>query len=194
MKRPTHASLAILSLLLCSVAATHAKPTRTPAATPVPAVPTIHSGDRPALGLSGGAASIDALIEQFLAALKAGDTAALHRLRLTKEEYVGIIVPGEVAVGQPPRQTFEKVNDVFFGMLDSKSRYTADALVQGFQGREFVSHRLRLTEGTRPYAWYTAHGQVRLTLVDADGKESELATGWIAEVDGRFKFIALNRD
>jgi hypothetical protein len=33
---------------------------------------------------------------------------------------------------------------------------------------------------------------VRLTLYDAAGERSILKTGWVAEVDGRFKFIGFN--
>jgi hypothetical protein len=170
---------------------------RTPAAPPTPTapvVPTIYSGTEPPIGLTGGAGSLDELVERMLAAVTAGDLPALHRLRLTKEEYCNIIVPGEVPKGQLPRQTFEKVNDVFFGMLDTRSRYAAEAIVQSFKGKKFVDRRITLTKPTREFAWYTAHGEVRVSLREESGAEGTLRTGWVAEVDGRYKFIGFNWD
>ena len=170
------------------------KPTRTPAATQPPAVPTIWSGDKPPIGLTGGAASVDELLDRFLATVRAGDLKALQGLRLTKEEYTSIVVPGEVPKGQPPRQTFEKVNDVFFGMLDTRSQYAAQAIVGAFKDKDFVRREVRMTEPRREFAWYTAIGEVRIILTQADGQQSELRTGWIAEVDGQYKFIGFNWD
>jgi hypothetical protein len=153
------------------------------------------AGAKPPITLTGGAPSIDTLLDEFLAAVEQKDKDALHRLRLTKAEYTEIIVPGEVPTGQPPRQTFEQVNDVFWGMLDTKSRYTADAIVNDFGGRHYVERQLELTYGNpREWAWYTGHGEVRLRLKDETGQPYELRTGWIAEVDGRFKFIGFNWD
>jgi hypothetical protein len=147
---------------------------------------------QPPRSLSGGAPSLEALIDEFLAAIEERDKEALHRLRLTKEEYTEIIVPGEVPKGQPPRQTFTEVNDVFWGILDTKSRYVADMLVSTYGGRHYVDRRLELTKGTREWAWYTGHGELRLTLSDAAGEEVQLRSGWIAEVGGRYKFIGFN--
>lgn len=181
----------------CLVAAQPAaaqRPTRTPAPTPPPAVPTIYSGERPPIGLRGGATSVEALLDQFLAAVTAGDFKALNALRLTKEEYCNIVVPGEVPKGQPPRQTFEKVNDVFYNLLDTRSQYAAQAIVGSFKDKEFVKREVRMTEPRREFAWYTAIGEVRMVLTQADGQWSELRTGWIAEVDGRYKFIGFNWD
>lgn len=189
--------LPALLVLLATAAGTGAAAAETPPpATPTAPPPdaTIHVGERAPIGLEGGAESFDALAEQFLAAVYAGDTGAMHRLRLSKDEYVGIIVPGEVPKGQPPRATFQKVNDVFFGMLDSRSRYAADAIVSGFKGKSYPQRRVELSKGVREFAWYTAHGEVRIVFTDAQGLEHTLRTGWVAEVDGRFKFIGFNWD
>ena len=89
--------------LLLATAAGAQLPTPTPPATQPPAVPTIYTGDKPPIGLSGGADSIDALIAQFLAAVKAGDSAALHRLRVTENEYDNPILKWETeAWGEVP--------------------------------------------------------------------------------------------
>lgn len=146
----------------------------------------------PPRSLSGGAPSLEALVDAFLAAIEKQDHQALHRLRLTKEEYTEIIVPGAVPKGQPPRQTFAEVNDVFWGILDTKSRYVADMLVATYGGRHYVDRRLELTRGVREWAWFTGHGELRLTLSDAAGEKVQLRSGWIAEVGGRYKFIGFH--
>jgi len=186
--------------LLCILAASPAQvgaaasPTR-PAPTQTPeALATVWSGERPPFGFTGGADSVQALLDAFLAALTTGDLEALHCLRVTKEEYGGIIVPGEAPKGQPPRTTYQKVNEVFFGMLDSRSRYAARALVDRFKGRRIVRRELTYTKGTREWLWYTGRGEVRLVLFDETGERHELRTGWIAEVDGRCKFVGFNWD
>ena len=163
------------------------------APTPSPA-PTVWSGEKPPVGLTGGADSLDALLDQFLASITAGDLDALNRLRVTPAEYGSIIVPGMVAKGQQPRTTFEKVNAVFFGMLDSRSRYSAQALIEHFKGKKIVRREVTFTKPIQEWAWYTARGELRLTLFDDQGERYEMKSGWIAEVDGRFKFIGFNWD
>ena len=146
----------------------------------------------PPIALSGGASSLESLIDEFLAAIEKRDKDALNRLRLTKDEYTEIIVPGEVPKGQTPRKTYAEVNDVFWEMLDSKSRYVADMLVAKYGGHHYVDRQLRLTKGVKEWAGYTGHGEVRLMLNDKAGEEVELRSGWIAEVGGRYKFIGFN--
>ena len=192
------AMLIVTSCLLAAppIASAAPAPTTTPAAatsTPAP-VATVWSGEKPPFGFSGGAESQDALIDQFLAALTAGDTDVLNRLRVTKEEYGSIIVPGMVEKGKPPRTTFEKVNSVFFGMMDSRSRYAAQALIERFKGKKIVRHEVSFSEPPQVWAWYSAQGELRLVLIDDQGERSEMKSGWIAEVDGRYKFIGFNWD
>ncbi len=163
----------------------------TPASTPSPA-PTVWSGDKPPFGFTGGADSVDALLDQFVAALTAGDLAALEPLRVTQEEYGSIIVPGMVEKGQQPRATFEKTNQVFFGMLDSRSRYAAEAFINRLKGKKIVRREVTFTKPTQEWAWYTSRGYLHLMLFDDQGESYEMNGGWIAEVDGRFKFIGFN--
>jgi len=149
------------------------------------------SGERPPIGFRAGAPSIDALIDQFLAAVERKDLESMHRLRVTKDEYLAIIVPGTVEKEQPPRQVSEEPSQFFWALNDRKSRYAAEAIVERFGGRRVTAHTLRFSRGTTEYLWYTARGQVRLALTLADDPNvAELRTGTIAEVDGRYKFLA----
>jgi len=191
MTVPTPHRVACLITACCLLALPSLSAAEAPAATPSP-VPTVWSGGKPPFGFTGGADSTDALIDQFLAALTAGDLAALKPLRVTQEEYGSIIVPGMVEKGKEPRTTFEKANQVFFGMLDSRSRYAAQALIDRFKGKKIVRREVSFTKPPQEWAWYNARGDLHMILFDDQGQSYEMKSGWIAEVDGRFKFIGFN--
>ena len=147
------------------------------------------------IGLDDGAASIDALVDEFLSAVRDNDRAALHRLRVTKDQYMQIVVPGTTEPGQPPRQITEQPRELFWSLNDTKSQYAAQNILENFGGKHVLSHTLRFSRGTDEYLWYTAHGQVRLDLlVEGEVLPQELRTGTIAEVDGRYKFLAFQWD
>lgn len=52
---------------------------------------------------------------------------------------------------------------------------------------------MTFAKGVTDYATYRAYRQLRLA-VTSDGSPAELATGSIAEVQGRYKFISYIRD
>jgi hypothetical protein len=149
----------------------------------------------PPLQLTDSAPSIDVLLDRFTDAVARQDGEALHRLRLTRAEYIGIIVPGNVPPGRPPQQTFPENNQFFWSMLDTKSRYLAPVLFKDFGGREYIGREdVRFTEPPEQHDWYTAHGELRMTLRSQDGAKFFLRSGWIAEVAGQYKFIGFEWD
>ena len=139
---------------------------------------------------AGAAPSVDALMDEFVQALTKKDQDALIRLRVTKSEYVDLIVPGTVPVGQPPRLISEQPKEYYWSLIDTKSHYYADNLVGEFGGRTYHGRQLKFSRPTKEYAWYTAEGQVRLELEGDDDRTYHLLTGWLAEVDGKYKFIS----
>lgn len=141
------------------------------------------------LRLKGGAGSVDELLDRFLGALEKEDMKALHELRVTKSEYLDIIVPGTVEKGKPPRQISEKPKEYFWGTMDFKAREFAKILARRYGGRHYSARHLRYTEAPREYSWYNALGQVRLDL-SAQDEVYHLQTGWIVEVDGQYKFMS----
>jgi hypothetical protein len=149
---------------------------------------------KPAAKLSDGAPSADALISRFLDALERRDQAALRTLRVTEREYLDVILPGSVEKNQPRRKWPEDVSRYFWGEIDSKSIYSEESLMQAWGGKHWSVKSVEYERGTKEYAAYTAHRQLRLTLVDGAGEEQVLATGSIAELDGRFKFLSFKRD
>jgi hypothetical protein len=169
-------TLAILAALLVPVA--------------VPAAPAAEG----TATLESGAPSREALVERLLAALRATDAEALHRLRVTRSEYTGLILPGTVPEGEAVRTWPENVTEYFWRVLDQKSLYYERHLLEQFGGRTLRVKSLDFDKGTRRFATYRAYRQVRLTLEDDTAREVELATGSIAEVAGTFKFISFIRD
>lgn len=146
----------------------------------------------PPLRLNDGAASVDALLDELLQALAAKDEAALHRLRVTEAEYRELIVPGTVEEGKPLRRVSAQTATFFWRLLDAKNRDLGRIMLQEFGGQPLERRGLTYTHGVKKYGGYTAYGQVRLQVANQQGREMELRTGTIAEVDGRYKFIGIN--
>jgi hypothetical protein len=144
--------------------------------------------------LRDGAPSADALISRFLDALERRDGAALHALRVSEKEYLDVILPGSVEKDQPRRRWPEDVSRYFWNEIDTKSLYLEEDLLQSWGGKHWTLKGLEYERGTKRYAAYTAHRQLRLTLAGEDGQEVVLATGSIAELGGQFKFLSYKRD
>jgi hypothetical protein len=148
------------------------------------------SNGAPGLELTNGAPSIDALLDQFLAALTARDEPAMHQLRVTEREYREIIIPGTVKPGQPLRTVSDVNSQFFWSMLNQKSEDVGRGILKKWGGHTYTRRGLRFTKGSRPFAAYTAHGDVRLQVEDENHDTGELWVGAIAEVAGRYKFIS----
>ena len=144
--------------------------------------------------LIGGAASIDGLLVEFLDALARSDARALDALRVNEAEYRGLIVPGSVEAGRPPQVLSEEASEYFWETLHTKSSYGRQSLLSGFGGRRLEIVSVTFEKGVKQWANHRAHRRLRLVVRDESGEERELATGSIAELDGRFKFISFIRD
>ena len=147
------------------------------------------------LAFSGGAESLDALVDRFVAAMEAKDEAGLRRLLVTEDEYREIIVPGRVPHGAAPRRPAKRNVDYFWSTMSYKSEVYAHNLVKDFGGRKYKERKLDFSEEPKRWAWYTAHGELQILLVPEEGPERFLLHGgWIAEVGGVFKFLTYEYD
>jgi hypothetical protein len=148
------------------------------------------------VGVSGGAASKDELIGDFLTALRHKDRDALRRLRVTEDEFRKIIMPGHVEVGQPLRTLQPEAIDYFWSSLATKSAYYEQNLIHHYGGRTFQVLASEFETEPKRYASYTHFKQLRLTLREAGhaDQQVELETGSIVEIDGRYKFASFVRD
>ncbi len=144
--------------------------------------------------LRKGAPSVDALVEQFGQALRDGDKAKLHDLRVTEDEYRSLILPGSVDEGHPRWRYSDQESRYLWSMLNTKSIYTEASILEAWGGRPFKIKSVKYRGGTKRYADYTAYKQLSLMLEDEGGREDELRIGSIAEVGGVYKFISYVRN
>jgi hypothetical protein len=146
------------------------------------------------LVLRGGAESMDGLLRDFVQALESGNRDALERLRVTEREYRELVVPGNVAEGDPPQILSEEASEYFWQVLDQKSRYYRQSLLEKFGGETFSVRDVTFEKGYQEYAGHRAWKQLVLSVADASGEERQIRTGSIIERDGRFKFVSFVRD
>jgi len=158
-------------------------------------VPQLSLGDaKPAARLQHGAASIEGLIDDFVHAINDQDKAKLRQLRVSQDEYVGVILPGSVKPGGRRPQYNQEEAEYLWGILNGKSIYAEAGLLASFGGHHATATGKEFRKGTTQYADYTAYKQLVLTLKDDKGTEATMRIGSIAEVDGQFKFISYVRD
>ena len=144
--------------------------------------------------LHDGAASIDELVNHFLDALAKKDGKALRGLRVDREEYIDLILRGNVPVGAPLRDWPDGVNEYWWSMLHTKSAYWEANILAGLGGHHYRLKHVEYAKGTKQYATYTAYKQLRLVVEDGAGEAHEIRTGSIADLGGHFKFISFIRD
>src|SRR5690349_15767766 len=104
--------------------------------------------------LVNAAPSIDDLLQRFRDAVSRNDKAALRALRLTQDEYLGIVLPGSVPPGQPWATYSEQAQEYFWGTLNGKSIYSEANLLNDFGGRDFTVKAVRYQKGVQDYANY----------------------------------------
>lgn len=152
-----------------------------------------HQPDPP-MTFAGGEASVDELMDKFIRAVEENDREALAALRLSREEYFEIIVPGKVPSGEPPRRVTPQVTKFFWEMMDYKSDLYVDVLLDRYGGRPLERGTLTFSKPVQEYDWYRAWGEIRQAAREPDGTEHQVRSGWIAEVAGRYKFISYQWD
>jgi hypothetical protein len=144
--------------------------------------------------LTGGASSIDELIDRFVAALASGDRDRVEGLRVTETEYRSILIPGSVKPGEPPQVLSEDGLEYFWAEMSQKSAAYREAILARFGKRALTPVRHSFEKGEREFAGYKAYQRLVLVLRDDQGAEHELRTGSIVERDGVFKFASFIRD
>ena len=143
--------------------------------------------------LRDAASSKEELARWLLEALEKRDLQALRRLRVTESEYKDVILVGSVEPGQPLRNYPPDVADYAWKTLNTKSLYYERYLLAQVGGKTIEYKDMSFAKGVADYATYRAYRQLRLAVLE-NGSPGELATGSIAEVGGRYKFISYIRD
>lgn len=167
----------------------------------VMALATVGVGDRlavavarPTLRLSHGADSMEELIDRFLKALERRDRQALRDIRVSKAEYLRIIMPGNVLPGQPLKRHPSLLRRWAWDNLNTKSSFYESFFLNTLGGKQFTLDRFDYREGTQQFAGYTGHKQLELIVRDSAGEEHEVRTGSVVEMQGKYKFVSFIRD
>lgn len=141
--------------------------------------------------LIDAAPSIEVLLDRFLTALAENDAEALHRLRVTEDEYLTFVLPGSAQPGEPPQTLDAQSKKFAWDMLNTKSHYAGVALLQGHGGKRYRLKEVRYLKGHQQYLWYDAYKVAALTVESENGTEGEITLGSIAHVGDEYKFIGL---
>ncbi len=161
---------------------------------PILAGPTAPPAAAARAGLVDGARSSDELVGELVAALNANDAKALRNLRMNERDYREVVVPGSNGPGEPPRQFTEEWMDLLWGSYDTRSAHRESDLLANFGGRKLTLRTASFAGGERQYLGYLAHRKLVVDCVDDAGNDVSIQMGAIAEVDGRYKFLAFGRD
>lgn len=145
------------------------------------------------LRLVDGENSLDGLMEKFRQALETKDRPLLHRLRVTRDEYLTIIMPGSVEEGQPRAKYDKQAEQYFWSILDTKSIYGESNLLFAYGGKPLTLKSVEYRRGIKKYRDYTAYKQLTVTLDDGSTGPERVKIGSIAEVNGQYKFISFVR-
>jgi len=137
--------------------------------------------------LQGGATTRDALVERFVHALEARDTAVLAALVLTRAEFAWLYYPTS-RTATPP---YELPPELAWLQLDLRGQRGIAAALETFGGRRlayrgYVCPPRPVAEG-RNRLW----APCLVRLVRPDGREERLRLfGTILERDGVWKFVS----
>jgi len=158
----------------------------------VGATPPITPDTLRAFKLSNSFSSRAELLDKFLEALRAKDAAALNRLRVTEDEYRSFFIPASVKEGAELQLPSERTSKFYWDLLNTKSLYTADAMLRGFGGRTYTLKGVEYDKGPKTYAFYRADRATVLNVEDEEGKSQEIKVGSIVDVNGQFKFMSFS--
>jgi hypothetical protein len=145
--------------------------------------------------LTDSTTSIRDLMDKFRHALETKDKQLLRALRVTQDEYLGIIMPGSVEEGQTRGAYSEQAQKYFWGILNGKSIYVEANLLYVYGGKPLKITSVEYRKGIHRYRDYTAYKQLTVTVDDGSGNPPErMRIGSIAEINGQYKFISYVRD
>ena len=144
------------------------------------------NGLQPLDTLTGGAESRDALVRQFVTALEQGDTSALGRLVMTRQEFAWIYYP-ENPQGLPP---YDLSPDLLWFMLENRGTIGLAHLVRERMGSRLSYVRYQCDSLPSVEGENRVWGPCTVARRQGDGKlVMERLFGLILERRGRFKFV-----
>ncbi len=142
------------------------------------------SPDRPAT-LAHAAASRDELARHFIDALRASDTLALARMRLSRSEFAHLFFPGSIFMAPP----YELDPEVVWMQTDGASDKGLLRLMREFGGADLGYLRLEC-QPPQVHGEARLHGCDVLRLRAPADTVTERMFGAIMERSGQFKFFS----
>jgi hypothetical protein len=141
--------------------------------------------ERPA-AFTGGAASMDALVDGFVGALERRDSTAFRDLAITRPEFAWLYYP-HLPEAAPP---YELPPDLMWFMIETGSGRGLSTLLEerGGTPQRFVGYRCA---GERRHGPVTVLAPCVMRRVQAEGDTvAESLFGPVVSLDGRFKFVS----
>lgn len=138
--------------------------------------------------LQGGSPTRDALIERFVEALEAADTAALAALALSRAEFAWLYYP-TVPEAYPP---YDLRPGLMWFMVEGNSSKGLRRALEEYGGRPLRVVDWRCEGDTRVYGENRVHPLCVVRRLEAPGDTVEQRLfGPVVERGGRFKFVSL---
>jgi hypothetical protein len=134
--------------------------------------------------LGGGFESAEDLARSILSAVRAGDTQALHRLRVSNREFANIFWP-EFPQSRPA--TNLQANDAWF-FHDGACHDGVSEIVSAYGGRELELVQLHCRKGRLDYRNFDLYDDIVIEAVDSRGERISIPwASTFAERNGRWK-------
>ncbi len=128
---------------------------------------------------------MDALTGRFVAAVAAGDTSAMHRLRVTADEHNTIMWP------ELPASRLNHPVDFAWFNVDARSLRDAARIVEAYAGEAYDVVGTSCRDGVTEYGTFRVHGDCWVTL-RRDGERFDAKLfGSVVEMDRRVKVIGI---
>lgn len=139
----------------------------------------------PVAGLTGGAASIDELITEFLGALAGPDTAGLKQLSMSVEEFAYLYYP-ETRYTRPP---YEMSPGLVWFQLGSYGERGLDRAITRYGGETLVNPRHRCSDQPEIQGANRIWRDCLIEFGEPGERTGVALFGPILEREGRFKFL-----
>lgn len=141
--------------------------------------------------LHGASRSADELVTAALAAFQAGDTAALQRMMISREEYDRYIYPELKEHFPAARDTSAPVREFIREnhMLSADKALRKSLRQLGGRHMELVS--VTFSEGVKSFPTYAIHEGTEVKVRLENGDEADLRSlGAMVEMDGVYKLLS----
>jgi hypothetical protein len=131
---------------------------------------------------------MDELTARFVTAVSAGDTAAMHRLRVTAQEH------NTIMWSEFPASRLNHPADLAWRNVDARSVRDAARIRREYAGATYDVAGTSCRDGVTEYETFRVHSDCWVTLRRTGSRFDAKLFGSVVEMDGRFKVIGIRTD